>query len=75
MPESKAICQLNTFIRYKMKEGLLITGIIGITILSANARNSTDARLDSLEKAWEKTLNEVVVTGTRTPKLLKDSLF
>lgn len=28
---------------------------------------------DSLEKAWEKILNEVVVTGTRTPKLLKDS--
>lgn len=32
-----------------------------------------DAVLDSIEKAWEVMLNTVVVTGTRTPKLLKDS--
>lgn len=31
------------------------------------------ARLDSIEKAWEIELNQVVVTGTRTPKLLKDT--
>lgn len=31
------------------------------------------AELDSLERAWEKKLDEVVVTGTRTPKLLKDT--
>lgn len=44
-----------------------------MTMLVANAQNSMEVQLDSLEKAWEKTLNEVVVTGTRTPKLLKDS--
>ncbi|MCM1077820.1 MAG: TonB-dependent receptor [Bacteroides sp.] len=33
----------------------------------------TDAQLDSIEKAWGVELNTVVVTGTRTPKLLKDS--
>lgn len=31
----------------------------------------TNAQLDSLEKSFD--LNEVVVTGTRTPKLLKDT--
>lgn len=37
------------------------------------AQNTTDAKLDSIESAWDKILDEVVVTGTRTPKLLKDS--
>lgn len=32
-----------------------------------------EARLDSLEKQWEIELNTLVVTGTRTPKLLKNS--
>lgn len=37
------------------------------------AQDITDVRIDSLEKIWDNTLGEVVVTGTRTPKLLKDS--
>ena len=43
------------------------------TIAAANGQSLTDAHLDSLEQTWDKTLDEVVVTGTRTPKLLKDS--
>lgn len=39
----------------------------------AQERSPEEARLDSLEKVWDLQLNEVVVTGTRTPKLLKDS--
>ncbi len=37
------------------------------------AQTDTEAQLDSLEKVWDTALDEVVVTGTRTPKLLKDS--
>ena len=37
------------------------------------AQDLTDEKLDSLEKAWSRNFDEVVVTGTRTPKLLKDS--
>ena len=43
------------------------------TIAAANGQSLTDAQFDSLEQTWDKTLDEVVVTGTRTPKLLKDS--
>lgn len=32
-----------------------------------------EAKLDSLERLWNKTLDEVVITGTRTPKLLSNS--
>lgn len=39
----------------------------------AGAQSLTEAQLDSLEAAWNRQLDEVVVTGTRTPKLLKDS--
>ncbi len=39
----------------------------------AQTDSATEARLDSLEQAWARELNTVVVTGTRTPKLLKDS--
>lgn len=56
-----------------MKSELLIVCLAGYFSFSANAQKSTDAQLDSLERAWDKTLDEVVVTGTRTPKLLKDS--
>lgn len=44
--------------------------------LSAGAQASDsdlEARLDSLEKQWEIELNTLVVTGTRTPKMLKNS--
>lgn len=44
--------------------------------LSAGAQSSDsdlEARLDSLEKQWEIELNTLVVTGTRTPKMLKNS--
>ncbi|MDE6453839.1 MAG: TonB-dependent receptor [Muribaculaceae bacterium] len=40
---------------------------------AAQTASLTDAQLDSLERAWARELNTVVVTGTRTPKLLKDS--
>lgn len=33
----------------------------------------TEARIDSLENVWNRTLDDVVVTGTRTPKLISDS--
>ncbi|MCM1290539.1 MAG: TonB-dependent receptor [Prevotella sp.] len=56
-----------------MKKKLLIMTAAGITASSVSARNMTDAQFDSLQNATENTLNEVVVTGTRTPKLLKDS--
>ena len=39
----------------------------------AAGQEKTDAKLDSLERLWNKTLDEVVITGTRTPKLLKNS--
>ena len=47
----------------------LLTG----TLLATASDPALEARLDSIEKAWERELNTVVVTGTRTPKLLKDS--
>lgn len=52
---------------------LLLAAIVCVGFTAAEAGSLTEAQLDSLEKAWEKTLDEVVVTGTRTPKLLKDS--
>lgn len=33
----------------------------------------TEVRIDSLENVWNRTLDDVVVTGTRTPKLISDS--
>lgn len=48
---------------------MLVCGVCPIA--SAQTDNSVD--LDSLESIWDKSLDEVVVTGTRTPKLLKDS--
>lgn len=56
-----------------MKKFFVSLGIISVTAAVAYAQTMTEAQLDSLEKAWGKTLDEVVVTGTRTPKLLKDS--
>ncbi len=41
--------------------------------LICGATSYTEAELDSIEQAWAKELNTIVVTGTRTPKLLKDS--
>lgn len=43
------------------------------SIKKGNSDSIETAKLDSIEKALEKNLDEVVVTGTRTPKLLKDS--
>lgn len=56
-----------------MKRAILISFLAGTLSTTAYSQIITDEQLDSLEKAWEKTLDEVVVTGTRTPKLLKDS--
>lgn len=38
-----------------------------------NSRSLTEAPADSFEAHWNTLLNTVVVTGTRTPKLLKNS--
>ena len=54
-----------------MKRAIVLIGL-GWT-LAAVASPYTEEELDSIEKALNKTLSEVVVTGTRTPKLLKDS--
>lgn len=56
-----------------MRKSIILATLIGLTSNISWAKTDEEARLDSLEKAWDKTLNEVVVTGTRTPKLLKDS--
>ncbi len=57
-----------------MRNIFLTICLLGTITVTSHAKTpSSDTRLDSLEKAMEKTLNEVVVTGTRTPKLLKDS--
>lgn len=47
--------------------------LLSPTFVSAQSPSLTEAQTDSIEKAWEIGLNTVVVTGTRTPKLLKDS--
>lgn len=55
-----------------MRANLLL--LTAATTLSAVAAPEiSDAQLDSIEAAWTEELNTVVVTGTRTPKLLKDS--
>lgn len=54
-------------------KGLNLLIILIFTFISVKAQSLTEAQLDSLEQAWNKNLDEVVVTGTRTPKLLKDS--
>ena len=57
-----------------MRRVLMFIGFVGISIIPAIADTATEAQLDSLENVWDDTtLDEVVVTGTRTPKLLKDS--
>ncbi|MCM1521025.1 MAG: TonB-dependent receptor [Muribaculaceae bacterium] len=43
------------------------------TLYAAAQVSVSDEKLDSIEAAWTEQLNTVVVTGTRTPKLLKDS--
>ncbi|MBD5347584.1 MAG: TonB-dependent receptor [Bacteroides sp.] len=58
--------------RMKMKA----LALIAATTLASTGyaqTNLSEAKLDSLEKVWSKTLDEVVVTGTRTPKLLSES--
>ena len=56
-----------------MKKVILILFFGSLIYSASSAQQTADSKLDSLEKVWEKSLNEVVVTGTRTPKLLKDS--
>lgn len=56
-----------------MKKVIFILCFGCLTYSASSAQQTVDSKLDSLEKVWEKSLNEVVVTGTRTPKLLKDS--
>lgn len=61
----------------QVKRGIYIALIAGSAYLTAGAttiaEGAADMLTDSLEQAWDNSLNEVVVTGTRTPKLLKDS--
>lgn len=48
--------------------------LAGLWAGTADAKSAlSDEQLDSLEQTWSRELNTVVVTGTRTPKLLKDS--
>lgn len=49
------------------------TSLILMASVASVALAQTETQLDSLEKIWDTALDEVVVTGTRTPKLLKDS--
>ncbi len=56
-----------------MKRTFLSLALIGALTNISQARPTTEAEKDSLENAWNINLDEVVVTGTRTPKLLKDS--
>ncbi len=51
---------------------LLWSAVLPVAVM-AQSVTETDALLDSIERAWDLELNTVVVTGTRTPKLLKDS--
>lgn len=51
---------------------LLWSAVLPVAVM-AQSVTETDAMLDSIERAWDLELNTVVVTGTRTPKLLKDS--
>lgn len=54
------------------KKVIIVSGVLA-WVMTAHAQTSVETELDSLERLWDKTLEEVVVTGTRTPKLLKDS--
>ncbi len=56
-----------------MRRHFILIGIAAMWGITADAQDLTDEKLDSLEKAWSRKFDEVVVTGTRTPKLLKDS--
>ena len=56
-----------------MRRQLLSLVLLSPSLLLAQSSSLTKAQIDSIEKAWEVELNTVVVTGTRTPKLLKDS--
>lgn len=56
-----------------MKKTIFILILLVTISYEAIAQIKADAKLDSLGTDWDITLNDVVVTGTRTPKLLKDS--
>lgn len=51
---------------------LLILSVISCLGSEASGP-SADARLDSIERDWQRHLNTVIVTGTRTPRLLKNT--
>ncbi len=54
---------------------ILMTASCAVTVSAGDPEPdpSAEARLDSLENVWNRTLDDVVVTGTRTPKLISDS--
>lgn len=52
---------------------LIPTALSLIAFSSLAQAPLTDEQLDSLERKWNIELGQVVVTGTRTPKLLSDS--
>lgn len=57
-----------------MRKAIVTYLLYSLPILCfAQSSSLTKEKLDSLEKAWELELNTIVVTGTRTPKLLKNS--
>lgn len=56
-----------------MRRTFLSFVLLSPSLIFAQSSSLTKAQIDSIEKSWEVELNTVVVTGTRTPKLLKDS--
>jgi outer membrane receptor for ferrienterochelin and colicins len=52
---------------------VLYIALMAMAATTAMAEELTDARLDSLIAAYDKEIDQVVVTGTRTPKLLSNS--
>ncbi|MCI9607653.1 MAG: TonB-dependent receptor [Muribaculaceae bacterium] len=53
--------------------GAITLALLCMAAGAMNADELSDRQQDSIEARWNTLLNTVVVTGTRTPKLLKDS--
>ena len=57
-----------------MKHNLIFFLSLAFSAFNLNAQSIlTEEQLDSLERQWDRELDEVVVTGTRTPKLVTNS--
>ena len=57
-----------------MKNKVIIFLLLAFSTMGAYGQKTlTEEQLDSIENQWNKVLDEVVVTGTRTPKLVTNS--